>query len=300
MVKLERALWARSPSDEDYLSVRVGLGDRASTINVKVPQSHDPLNIDPLIAKAQEVADHFAEVSYMPVHLDIRQAGIVGVVGPKEDIQCQMRAILLQLATHHAPNEVKLVAVYPQAEQEIWSWVRWLPHVWDDHRQHRFVANNPEGVHHLFSTIEGILDQRKQRLMESGSGSERPSFSPHYVFALAAPNLTKDEPLIHRLLQEGAELGAYAIFVRASRDDLPKNCREYISHSRGKTRIVSPKASSKHSFEPDQASLELADRFSRKIAPIRVRDAATKEIPSTVNLLELFEGAQRVEDTQRR
>jgi len=297
VVKLERALWARSPSDEDYLSVRVGLGERASTIAVKVPQSHDPLNIDPLIAKAQEVAGHFAKVPFMPVHLNIRNSGIVGVVGPKEDVQCQMRAILIQLATHHAPSEVKLVVVYPQAEQEIWSWARWLPHVWDDNRQHRFVANNPEGIHHLFSAIEGILDQRKQRLMESGSTSERPSFAPNYVFVLAAPELTKDEPLIHRLLQEGPELGAFAIFVRSSSSDLPKNCREYVNYSRGKARIVSPQASSIHSFdEPDQASLELADRFSRKIAPIRVRSAVTKEIPSTVNLLELFEGAERVED----
>lgn len=291
---LKPTLWTRTPNDDDYLKVRVGLGTRPSTIKVKTPKPHDPIDPDPLILAAQELEEQFALVPNMPLHLAIREMGITGIVGAKELALDAFRSVAIQLATHHAPTEVKLMAVYHRADQAHWRWIRWLPHVWDDTRERRFLADDEDSSRELFLYLDELLDKRRQRVVES-TGNEKPVFSPDIVIIFAAPHLTENEPVIHRIVREGPELGIYSIFIRESHTQLPQNSRAYIRLTSEMGRLVLLGKSIKNYFSPDRTNIFEAQQFARAIAPIRLKQSQTQDIPTSVALLDLF-GVKRLED----
>ena len=296
--KLDKALWSRTIEDDDYLSVRIGLGDRHSSVTVKVPRISNPIEPDPLVLEARRLKTRYETISHMPIHLPIKKMGVTGIVGPEELRLNTARAVLLQLATHHAPNEVQIMVLFEQSAAKDWLWVRWLPHVWDEEKSHRFLANDQTTSRNLFLYLDELIDKRKQRLVESTS-SDKPTFRPDIVIMLAAPSLTENEPIVHRILNEGPDLGIFPIFLRESAEQLPQTCRAYVRLSADggieKGRVLFLGESSKDRFVPDKVPAYLANQYALAIAPIRLKESQKMGIPKSVSLLELF-GVNRVED----
>ncbi|MBM4431434.1 MAG: type VII secretion protein EssC, partial [Chloroflexi bacterium] len=129
---LDRSMWERAPKDSDFLALRLGLGKQPLRVKIRAPKQEGALEPDPLLVEAQRLAHQFAEVDQHPIELSLLDAGAAGLTGPRSDVLNAVRALCLQLAAHHSPDEVKIVAIFPQGEDSDWSWLRWLPHVWSD------------------------------------------------------------------------------------------------------------------------------------------------------------------------
>jgi hypothetical protein len=106
VMERDRSLWSRSPGDDDFLVVRLGLGELPTTVRVKTPTSRDALDPDPLIDAAQEMVSKYAFIKGVPIRLDLRQARVAGIAGDEQDARNMAFAIAVQLATHSAPTEV--------------------------------------------------------------------------------------------------------------------------------------------------------------------------------------------------
>lgn len=285
---LDRSLWARSPDDDDFLALRVGLGVLPSTVSVKTPSSHDPTAPDPLVVEAQELARRYASVSRAPITVLLGRHGVAGIAGPRDMALDAVRAITMQLATHHSPEEVKIVALYPVEEDRQWNWLRWLPHTWSDDRNLRFLANEHEAAHDLLLVLDEWVDQRLN-LLRDRSSSEAPAFPRHFVFLLADERLTANEPLVQKLQIHGPRVGALPIFVRSRVKQLPKSCQVAIRLDPGQSfvRTITP-AARDTAIAPDRVNLDQVTQFAKAIAPIRLQRASAKEIPTAISLLELY------------
>lgn len=296
VAELGRHLWARRPDDDDFLEVRIGLGDRRSTVQIKVPAFDNVLDPDPLIEAAQKLADEYSEVPDVPVCLALRQPGGTGIAGPRPRVLAATRAALMQLAAHHSPDDVKIIAIFPEAETAQWAWLRWLPHIWSEDRQQRFLANEPEGVRHLCTMMSNLLNSRKRRAQESRSG-EPPVWPYHLVFVLADESLIENEPFVQRLQAEGTALGAHVVFLGESVRTLPKECVVAARLSDDAAHVMLlEQQKNRLPYDADTAPLDLAERFALAMAPIQLRrPASLADIPSTLSLLELF-NARDVKD----
>ena len=285
----DRSLWSRSPNDDDFLVVRLGLGELPTTVRVKTPTSRDALDPDPLIGAAQEMASKYASIKGVPICLDLRQARVAGIAGDELEAQNMAFAMAVQLATHHAPTEVKIAAIYPEEETEDWAWMRWLPHTWHDDRTIRYLAHDREQARHVLSQLEEIMDNR-QRMADETYNSEGPTFDTYFIVFLAEEHLNATDSTIQRLIFEGPELGIIPLVIAGRAKELPKSCQEII-------RIGDSNAQLIHSgtdvfgtlFTPDTASFELLHSYALAMAPIRLRRSAARDIPSSVTLLELLD-----------
>jgi len=289
-------LWARASYDEDFLTLRLGLGERPFQVTVKPPRQQSPLESDPLIERAQDLAAEFTRVPQVPVSLSLRQAGVVGLAGPRREVLNAARSLALQIATHHSPHDVKIVAVYPTREAEEWAWLRWLPHVWSDDRGHRFLAQEKDAAHNLLTSFHEMLNRRRLR-MEQDKGNAAWQPLPNFVFFLTDPRLVEGEPILPLLLEQGQAVGAFPVFLADRVAGLPKQCQAMARLGPGQPILLRrvPDSSSLP-YTPDQIPADMADRFSRAMAPLRLKRTSTAtEIPTTVPLLEVL-GVEQVED----
>ena len=126
-------LWERRRSDPDFGRVRVGLGDRP-WFGLAVPPEENPVTpYDPImLAEAEAVAQHYSVVLGVPVTVDLARPGHVSVIGNRTDVLDVARALVLQLAALHPPEDLLLAACFPEAAAPEWRGFDLLPHVVDD------------------------------------------------------------------------------------------------------------------------------------------------------------------------
>lgn len=109
-------LWERGPDHPEALAVRLGTGDRPAP---------DGSGLLPVV----------------PVTVGLREAGALGLAGPRERLSGLARAVLAQLAALHSPDTLEIVLIAadpsrPAAERTAeWSWLGWLPHLRPGHGQ---------------------------------------------------------------------------------------------------------------------------------------------------------------------
>jgi len=162
-----RRLWERSEGSErikrdtDFLDLRLGIGRARASYKVKL-QSPPSNMIEPdmLSKQGYALAEAYAWVDSVPIALPLEKVTAVGIAGIRSMVQDMVRTLLIQMATHHAPNEVKLVIIYPESERSIWEWARWLPHTWSDDRKRRYMSCNVDQGQQLLSELAGQLRQR--------------------------------------------------------------------------------------------------------------------------------------------
>lgn len=291
--QLQPRLWERSPGDGDWLVVRLGLGAVPFSVTVKTPRPDKVIDPDPLFHEAEAVGAQFAQVSGVPIRLPLREVAAAGLVGPRPAVLNAARGLALQLAAQHSPDEVKIVAIFPEEEAGDWAWMRWLPHAWDDDGRRRFLAAERGSAHRLLTELADLLSRRKllQAMNKDGPATTP---LPGFVFLFADPRLTENEAIVPLLLREGAALGALPLVLAARKEDLPKECRGIIEVTSGSGQLVlTAPALSVTPFLPDEVSSDVAERLARALAPVHLHKLATaSEIPSKVTLLELLRAGQ--------
>ncbi|MCD5310299.1 type VII secretion protein EccCa [Kineosporia babensis] len=125
-------LWERRPAHPDFGELRVGYGAQRLAVRITPLQTKPVEDLEPVAAKAlRRFTKAYTMIPDQPVALYVRGFAHIRVGsdnGTKEDARRLIRALLAQLVTFHAPDEV-LVAVCSSADNaEHWTWVKWLPH----------------------------------------------------------------------------------------------------------------------------------------------------------------------------
>ncbi|MFI1889241.1 FtsK/SpoIIIE domain-containing protein [Streptomyces jumonjinensis] len=103
-------LWERGPGHPEALVVRIGTADRDGLPSV-------------------------------PVTVGLREAGSLGLAGPRARLAGLARSAVAQLAALHAPSELEIVLISADRSRGLeertadWSWLGWLPHLRPAHGQ---------------------------------------------------------------------------------------------------------------------------------------------------------------------
>ncbi|OKJ76027.1 FHA domain-containing protein [Streptomyces sp. CB02460] len=103
-------LWERDPAHPEALVVRLGTTDRA-------------------------------DLPAVPVTVSLREAGSLGLAGPRERLSGLARSAVAQLAALHSPADLEIVLISTdrartaEERRREWAWLGWLPHLRPMHGQ---------------------------------------------------------------------------------------------------------------------------------------------------------------------
>ncbi|WP_405780317.1 FHA domain-containing protein [Streptomyces sp. NBC_00859] len=109
-------LWERTADHGEALVIRLGTADRTGPNGVGV-------------------------VPAVPVTVSLREAGSLGLAGPRDRLAGLARSAVAQLAALHSPTDLEIVLISTdrarplEARRSDWGWLGWLPHVRPAHGQ---------------------------------------------------------------------------------------------------------------------------------------------------------------------
>ncbi|MGC4901974.1 type VII secretion protein EccCa [Micromonospora echinospora] len=122
-------LWERRPSHDDFGRVRIGLGRQAAMLKFNPPSTKPIEDLEPLSSiSLRRFSEAYRTVSGIPTSVGLPSFTSVefeGAVDPAIDLA---RAMVAQLATFHAPDELRIAVLAAEVHRGPWEWVKWLPH----------------------------------------------------------------------------------------------------------------------------------------------------------------------------
>jgi S-DNA-T family DNA segregation ATPase FtsK/SpoIIIE len=130
LVAAGERVWDRSATDEDFLEVRVGIGEVPLAAPVRLDLGHDPLaDHEPeLLTRAEDLVERSTRLRELPLTVALRRAGVVAVHGPPGAARSLVRSMLLRAAVLQGPSDLAIVGLFPPDAAPAWEWLKWLPH----------------------------------------------------------------------------------------------------------------------------------------------------------------------------
>lgn len=302
-------IWERRPRDPDFLQVRIGLG-LVPWFDLTVPPPDSPLEPhDPILEQEAElITAGYERVGSMPVTTDLHHAGVIAVVGDHSDAVAAVRALLMQLTSHHSPDDLSVAAAFPPARASAWQGLDLLPHVQDAD-----LFDGPVPARRIAPDANGLIDvlgedltnrlQHAHSLRRAGVAEAAP---PHLVIVCDDHGRRATPPPIGG---DPRELGVTVIHLVSDRlhepDEVdvrltlgahgavPGEGGDLVVTSPGTTEAVETRLTA------DRPSSELFTSTARSMAALRLTltEAAEDEERRTLSISELLgvEGPRQID-----
>ncbi|MGH3716665.1 MAG: FtsK/SpoIIIE domain-containing protein, partial [Micromonosporaceae bacterium] len=272
-------LFERRPANPDFLRLRVGLTDRP--VDVRLTGSG---------------ADGYpTPLAYgVPVCVELADAGVLGVAGPRRATLSMARALLAQAATLHAPHDLGIVVLTGSDGAADWDWASWLPHTLPhraDIAARRMVACDRQQAEARLAELRRILGERRSE-RRSALRDQAPA-GRRMLLVLDGARRLRDLPGLADLLTDGPSLGVYAVCLDTTESSLPDECRATVtvtSSSGSRVRVNRPGDVPTDEVLADGMPRRLAQRLARELAPLRVLGARfgdDGDLPDAVRFLDL-------------
>lgn len=285
--QVERRLWERTAGDQDFLSMRVGLGEEPLNADVRTPKVGFVLEEETFTHTPQQLVERYKTVTGIPVLCDLLRYPSLGILGDRTQACAAARTLLVQAATHHGYDEVKVVALFPQEELEQWKWLRWLPHTYNETRSQRYLACTKYDAGQMLAPIE---EELKRRLSAAGArGWEKTAApTPHYIFLVADPSLQAGQPAADYLLRNDPSLGVSCILLGGGLSQLPNGIMQILEvRGQNSSLYLREDAGHRKSFQMDHISAADCDAFARSLAPVRLPEKnSTQLLPNNITFLQ--------------
>ena len=291
----ERNLWEREIYQEDFLKIRLGMGNIKPDIDIKYPEEHFTLSEDNLKDLLNTIVKQNQFINNVPIKLSLVEKNITAVIGNKEQCYQFLESLILQAITFQSYRDLKIVFI-TKKDNSYFDYLKTLPHMFSDDLTMRFYGDNNDDVKQISNYLLQIFNGRK--FVEDGkiSIADYRSYSNYYLIIADDLETTKTMSIVKEILASDVNYGFSIIFRSKSISGLPKECSTFINISGqdGKKSAVFENelvADKQQLFEADlniknRANLPFCVSTIAKI-PLR-NNLSSNKLPKVLSFLEMY------------
>lgn len=258
----DQRLWRRRRSDA--LLARVGVADRPSQ-TVAVARDGD----DPVV------------VRNAPVSIDLAATGVLGIEGSEAQTTGVARGIIMQAASLHAPDDVRIVVLAPGGWDR-WRWVRWLPHA--------RLAGSLCTLAIDASSVEARVAELKELIgtLAATRDDRAPLAGPRVLVVAEHASELRSVPGFVDLVRDGPEVGVLTVALATGRAaSLEEQVATLAIEESGLANLDTP-GEDVSKIRTDLWPGDRCEAFARALAPVVLDQGAEGGIPDMVTYLEQY------------
>jgi len=286
-------LWNRNITHDDFLAVRLGVGNMPFQVDIHVPQKKFSIGSDELANKPFEIKSNYETLYNVPICMDMHKNQMLGIVGgyALKGAKQAVLDIVTQIAVNNCYTDVKLVFIYDEEQDgDFWKFAKWLPHVWTEDKKCRLVAGNKAQISELSFELSKILRDREEKSQEYKSQKEE-KLLPHYIIFIENRELLEGELLLKYIMSPKPCYGITSVFLTEEYAQLPNSCENIIENNSVFSGFYNVTESRRNmqAVQFDIVSAQQVEMLARRLSGIEVNeDVSNGEIPNALNFLEMY------------
>ncbi|MFR3320590.1 MAG: hypothetical protein ACLTSZ_04710 [Lachnospiraceae bacterium] len=113
-----------------------------------------------------------------------------------------------------------------------WGLIRWLPHIWDESGQVRYIAFDEKRRHTVCELLADMIRRRKLEAHPE-NGTKQTQVLPHYIIIAENQKLLQDESIYEDLVSNNQALGITTVLLASRLYELPQTCQYIVDLSGG-------------------------------------------------------------------
>lgn len=287
----DRSLWERMPVHDDFLQLRVGIGELPLQVQIKYPERKFDLQKDNLQDAMFMLGKEKKMLDQVPISISLVQDNKLGIIGERKEADALARSLLLQTVTLHSYDEVKLVLLINEAEMKEWEDFFYTLHIWNKDRSVRFLAANADDMKALSAYMEKEVLER----IENEQQEDKIPL-PYYLILVADKQLADKSEVMQKLMEYKGNAGYSIIMLYDEIRNLPKETTSVVEIHRTEGKIydkndITGKA---QKFLPEFVEVEELEGVTDTLANIELElKDENYTLPNSLTFLEMF-GVGRV------
>ena len=295
-----RLLWNRAIRDNDFLEVRLGVGNRPSSIIVNSPKERFSLEDDNLLNAVILIGQKYNYLENVPISFSFKEYIVASLV-----LQCKtpleyVNGLMIQLLSLHSPVDLKIVVFTDEANSYKWNYMKYTQHNWSDDRTVRFFSTNQDDNKALCSYLDTEFLERKEKKsakekesqdLNKEQYSEYELYDSYYLILTDNFKGIRNFKFIEDLLESQFNYGFSMLVIDKDMKNIPKECKKFIVVSDGESGILNDKVSEEETikFQAEYATGINMRQISKIVSNIPVQGvSAESQLPSSLSFLQLY------------
>ncbi len=277
--EFDERLFERTAEDGDFLEVRLGTGERESVRKTAYRQKEQVEATDTLQDIPASVDAEFKMLHGVPVTLSLKNASIVGITGGRGALAHMLRVLTLDLVTRQYHTDVQLFYCLDETDTEMFSYLKYLPHVRNNALHRRNIICDDESKSVLLEYLYKLMTSR-----------DKDHTLPRLVVFMYRDRGIRSHPL-SQLMEQGKKLGVTFLFFEEEQANLPTGC-EYVIQMNSEAEgalISSADGTSVQPFVTSDITDAMMLPAARKLAPVHSeRISLESTLTRNITLFELL------------
>lgn len=292
-------IWNREINDNDFLTFRLGIGDRKASITVEALIEDFRLEDDNLKEEVENLINTNFILDDVPISISGIQNRILPIIidDHYEKRQEIIDNIMLQLITYYSGMDLKIVILTDKHNASNWEYIKYLPHCRSNDNEVRFFATTEDEMKQLSVYLENVYNERvnKSKVYEKEeedltSKEKYRSFDEYYLLITDNYILAKNSGIVDKILNSNLNIGFSLMMIEQTLKNIPSKCNHFIQYETNKAGIFSKDLSDEEQFlfSPDYFEENIRD-YAEIIAniPASVTDLAS-QLPTSLSFLEMY------------
>ena len=300
IMKKGRNFWCREITDEDFLRVRLGVGNIKSLINLKAPQEHFTLDEDNLQDMVFEIDKKSRTLIDVPVTINLTDQTILSFVFNCSYKNEYMNGIITQVLALQSALDLKLVIFTNKENQKRWEFTKFLPHCFSEDKSVRFFATDQDELKDVSSFLEEEYKKRIDPAKQDAGGENIQAFKdkpPYYLIITDDYKHIKNTPIIDFVERNKTNVGFSILTISNSMKNVPNKCEKFVEIGEKDSCILEKKLSSqsqivfKNEYEKNIDVNSIGAKLSN--VPITTKDGLAV-LPTSLSFLDMY-GVGKIE-----
>ncbi|MGN0630177.1 MAG: type VII secretion protein EssC, partial [Ruminococcus sp.] len=183
---------------------------------------------DELVDLPVKISEEYEKISNAPILVQLKDAGVVGVVGKTQLLYEMMKIMYFDLCIRQHYDDVMTFLIIDEKDIKKYSWIKWFRHI--NNESFRNIVCDAQSKSAIFEYLYAELNRR--------SASKEKEHLPHIVVFVMNDFGINEHP-VSKYIENASEYGATFIFFENYRDFIPLGCSQLVlMDSECKGRII--------------------------------------------------------------
>lgn len=288
-------LWERRIDEDDFLEIRVGIGDMPLQADLQYPHIEFTMDDDNLIEILNKIVNKSKIIKDVPITISLTDKNIAALIVKDNErlIEKFTQNLIIQLVALHSYEDLKLVFLLNEDRKKKWEHLKTLPHIWDNSKQIRFWAENYDDMKEISSYLEAeFLNRLENEKLDYKQNS------PYYLIITDDYKKIENLRIVQQILEVRDNIGFGIFCITNDLINLPNGCKAFINLENNKGTMFENEITSKNQLEFvfDSSYTFFFEKIGRHLSNIPIKYTAKNKLalPESYNFLEMYD-AGRIE-----